>query len=90
MWRVVSFIGLTFLFFPSQTSGAGEIGVACANSAIVQPMHYSKLYGLALRHAEVWPRTQKDLSMVARWLLGPKRGIPGLATSIVWGGRAAS
>ena len=45
MWRLVSFIGLTFLFFPSQTSGAGEIGLAVANSAIVQPVHYSKLYG---------------------------------------------
>jgi hypothetical protein len=45
MWRLVSFIGLTFLFFPNQTSLTREIGLAGANRAIVQPMHYRKLYG---------------------------------------------
>jgi hypothetical protein len=42
MWRFVSLIGLTFLFF-SQASATEKIGLSIG--AVVRPVHYSRLYG---------------------------------------------
>jgi hypothetical protein len=43
MWRFVSLIGLTVLFFPSWASATEKIGLSIG--AVVQPVHYSRLYG---------------------------------------------
>lgn len=43
MWRFISLIGLTFLFFPGQANATEKTGLS--TDAVVQPAHYSRLYG---------------------------------------------
>jgi hypothetical protein len=58
---VVALGALTFLVSPSQTNAAAGVGPSDSllDKGVIEPVH---ALWLALWHAELWPRTQGELS----------------------------